>query len=108
MCRDPVTWREQLQEPGRRVTVVTNLRAIPRGTTTVDVLFPGVPPLRDIRVSLASDGALRSGGTARGPRQTWTYRSNRTQPGWRLHNWPTPAPNITEGDFAATVDPILG
>ncbi|HLL62087.1 MAG TPA: hypothetical protein VK401_03505 [Propionibacteriaceae bacterium] len=107
LCLDPAVWREQLEEPGRRVTVVTNLGEIPRGTTAVDVLFPGVPPLRDIRVTAASDGAYRSGGTTRGPRQTWSYRANRAQPGWRLYNWPTPAPKITADDFAATVDRLL-
>jgi hypothetical protein len=106
LCLDPATWREQLQEPGRRVTVVTNLGEILRGTTTVDVRFPGVPPLPDIRVAPASDGAYRSAGTTRGPRQTWTYRANRAQPGWRLYNWPTPAPEIIEGDFTATVQPL--
>jgi hypothetical protein len=107
LCLDPATWREQLEEPGRRITVVTNLGEIPRGTTAADVVFPGLPPLENIRVNLASDGAFRSGGTVRGPRQTWSYRTNRAQPGWRLYNWPTPAPKITEGDFTATVDPIL-
>jgi hypothetical protein len=107
LCLEPSLWREQLEEPGRRITVVTNLGEIPRGTTTVDVVFPGLPPLRDIRVTPASDGAFRSGGTARGPRQTWTYRSNRAQPGWPLYNWPTPAPRVTAGDFTATVEAIL-
>ena len=107
LCLDPATWREQLEEPGRRVTVVTNLDEIPLGTTAVDVLFPGLPPLRDIRVTPASDGAYRSSGTARGPRQTWSYRTNRAQPGWPLYNWPTPAPKITERAFTATVEPLL-
>jgi len=107
LCLDPVVWREQLEEPGRRVTVVTNLGEISRGTTVVDVVFPGVPPLRDLRVTTASDGAYRSGGTARGPRQTWTYRTTHAQPGWRLYNWPTPPPKITAADFTATVDLIL-
>ena len=107
LCLDPATWREQLEEPGRRITVVTNLAEIPRGSTSVDVLFPGVPPLRRVRVTTASDGAYRAAGSARGPQQTWTYRTNRSQPGWPLYAWPTPAPKITEGDFAATVYPIL-
>lgn len=107
LCADPTTWREYLEEPGRRVTVVTNFGDIPRGTTTVDVRFPDLPPLLDISVTPASDGAFRAAGAARGPRQTWTYRTNRPQPGWRLHAWPTPAPQITEGDFTGRVDDIL-
>jgi hypothetical protein len=107
LCLDPVLWREQLEEPGRRVTVVTNLGEIPRGTTAVDVVFPGLPPVPDIRVTPASDGAFRSGGTTRGPRQTWEYRPNRAQPGWPLYDWPTPAPTITAGGFAGTVEEVL-
>ena len=107
LCLDPVTWREQLEEPGRRITVVTNLAEIPRGTTTVDVLFPRVPPLRGVPVTAASDGAYRSAGTVRAPQRTWHHRTNRSQPGWPLYAWPTPAPQITEGDFTTTVYPIL-
>jgi hypothetical protein len=107
LCTDPSAWKEYLEEPGRRITVVTNFGDIPRGTTTLDVLFPGVPALRDLGVTTASDGAFRAGGTARGPKQSWTYRTNRPQPGWRLYAWPTPAPVITEGDFTGRVDPIL-
>jgi hypothetical protein len=108
LCTDPAGWKEYLEEPGRRITVVTNFGDIPRGTTTVDVIFPDVPPLRDLGVATASDGAFRAGGIARAPRQSWTYRTNRPQPGWRLYAWPTPAPLITKGDFAGRVDPILG
>ncbi len=107
LCLDPASWREQLNEPGRRVTVVTNLGEIPRGTTTVDVLFPKVPALRGLRVAPASDGAFRSAGTERGPRRAWTYRTNRPQPGWGLYAWPTPVPEIPKGAFTATVVPIL-
>ena len=107
LCLDPAAWREHLEEPGRRVTVVTNFGEIPRGTTTVDVLFPKVSPLSGIRVNPASDGAFRSAGTARAPTRSWTYRTNRPQPGWGLYAWPTPAPKITKGAFTATADPIL-
>ena len=107
LCLDPAAWREHLTEPGRRVTVVTNFGEIRRGATTVDVLFPNVPPLVGIRVTPASDGAYRSGGTTRGPQRNWTYRKNRAQPDWGLYAWPTPAPQITKGAFTAIVDPIL-
>jgi hypothetical protein len=107
LCTDPAGWKEYLEEPGRWITVVTNFGDIPRGTTTVDVLFPGVPALRDLGVTTASDGAFRAGGIARGPKQSWTYRTTRPQPGWRLYAWPTPAPVINKGDFAGRVEPIL-
>jgi hypothetical protein len=107
LCSDPATWRQYLTEPGRRVTVVTNLGEIPRGTTRVDVLFPGVAPLRGIAVTPASDGAFRAAGSVPGPRRTWSYRPDRVQPGWRLYSWPTPVPKIPKGAFVATVEVIL-
>jgi hypothetical protein len=107
LCLDPAAWRKHLEEPGRRVTVVTVLGEIPLGTTTVDVLFPKVPPLHGIRVTPASDGAYRSAGTVRAPQRSWSYRTNRPLPGWGLYAWPTPPPEITKGDFSVTVDPIL-
>lgn len=107
LCSDPARWREHLQQPGARVTVVTNFGEVRRGTTTVDLLFPGVPPLAGVPLTPASDGAFRSAGTKPGPRGTWTFRPDRAQPGWRLSAWPTPVPEITKDDFVATVDPIL-
>ena len=88
--------------------MVTNLGEIPRGTTTVDVLFPDLPPLRDIRVTAASDGAFRAAGAVRGPEQVWTYRTNWPQPGWPLDAWPTPVPTIAPSDFTGRVDRIRG
>jgi hypothetical protein len=107
LCTDPATWRDRLAASGRRISVVTNFGPIPRGVTTVDVLFPGIPPLRGIGITPASDGAFRSAGAARAPRRTWTYRTKRPQPSWPLQAWPTPAPAITKGAFTGRVDPIL-
>jgi hypothetical protein len=107
LCTDPATWREYLTEPGRRITVVTNFGEIPRGTTSVDVVFPGVAELRGIGVTPASDGAFRAAGAVRTPRRSWTYRSSRPQPAWGLYAWPTPPPVVTKGGFTGRVDPIL-
>jgi hypothetical protein len=107
LCSDPSGWRDHLRAPGRRVTVVTTLSEIPRGLTTVDALFPGLPPLTGIRVRPASDASFRSAGTVRTPRQTWTARPNRPRRGWSLSSWPTPVPVIPAGRVIATVDRIL-
>lgn len=107
LCSDPAKWRDELTAAGRRVTVVTNYGELPRGSTRVDLRFPRVPPLDDVLVTPASDGAFRAAGTNKGPRGTWSFRTNRPQPGWPLTGWPTPTPVITEGDFTPTVERIV-
>lgn len=107
LCSDPTRWRDQLTEPGRRVTVVTTLGEIPRGATTVDVEFGEVSPLRGIPVRPASDATLRAAGTVRTSLRTWSFRPDRPRAGWPLSSWPTPVPVITRGRFTATVDRIL-
>lgn len=107
LCSDPARWRGHLTEAGRRVTVVTTLDEVPRGATTVDVLFPDLPPLTDIPVLPASDAALRAAGTVPTPARTWSLRRDRPRRGWPLWSWPTPVPVIPKGRFTATVDRIL-
>ena len=107
LCSDPTRWREHLTEPGRRVRVVTTLGDVPRGTTTVDVEFGTVSPLRGIPVRPISDATFRTAGTVPGPEQTWSFRPGRPRAGWPISSWPTPVPVITQGAFTATVDRIL-
>ena len=98
----------QLQNAGDQVTVVTNFPALPRGTTSVDVLFPGVDPLLAIRVTPAPEGAFRAGTPVPADTSTWTYLGNRPQPGWSLSRWPTPVPADIDPDrFRSTVDRLI-
>ena len=54
--------RPGLQNLGDEVTVVTNFPALPRGTTSVDVVFPEVGPVIGVTVSASPEGAYRAGG----------------------------------------------
>ena len=72
--------------------MVTNFPALPRGTTSVDVLFPGIDPLVAIQVSPRLTGPSGPAARYRRDTATWSYRRNRPQPGWSLSRWPTPVP----------------
>jgi hypothetical protein len=98
----------RLQNAGDQVTVVTNYPALPRGTTSVDVLFPGVDPLVGIAASPAPEGAFRAGSPVPADTTTWSYRRSRPQPGWSLSRWPTPVPAAIDSDrFRSTVDRLI-
>jgi hypothetical protein len=99
----------RLQNLGAEVTVVTNFPALPRGTTSVDVLFPEIDPLVAIKVSPSPDGAFRAGSPEPANNTaTWAYRRSRPQPGWSLSRWPTPVPAVIDSDqFRSTVDRLI-
>ncbi len=98
----------RLRNRGDHVTMVTNFPALPRGTTSVDVLFPGVEPLVGIPVAAAPDGAFRVGGTVPADTTTWSYVWNRPLAGWSLARWPTPVPARIDRDrFRTTVDRLI-
>ena len=97
----------RLQNLGDEVTVVTNFPAPPRGTTSVDVIFPDVGPVIGIKVSSAPEGTFRAGGDVTASTATWTYRRGRPQPGWPLSRWPTPVPVVEPDQFRSTVDRLI-
>ena len=75
---------DRLKGRGDEATVVTNFPALPRGTTSVDVLFPGVDPLVAIKVSPSPDGAFRAGTPMPANTTNWSYRRDRAQQGLSL------------------------
>ena len=96
-----------LQNLGDEVTVVTNFPALPRGTTSVDVVFPEVGPVIGVKVSASPEGAYRAGGDVTAETETWTYRPGRPQAGWSLSRWPTPVPVVDADQFRSTVDRLI-
>ena len=86
---------------------MTNFPALPRGTTSVDVLFPGVDPLVAINVRASPEGAFRAGSPVPADTSTWSYRQNQP-PGWPLSRWPTPVPaDIDSDQFNSIVDRLI-
>ena len=105
LCPTLRNFADRLQNAGDLVRVVTNFPPLPRGTTNVDVLFPGVDPLIKIGVTPAPEGAYRAGSEVPSDTSTWSYLWSRPQPGWSLSRWPTPVPaRIDPDQFRSRVD----
>jgi hypothetical protein len=105
LCPTLGTFADRLQNAGDQVRVVTNFPALPRGTTNVDVLFPGVDPLFGLGVTPAPEGAFRAGSQVPADTSTWSYLWNRPLAGWSLLRWPTPVPARIDPDrFRSRVD----
>ena len=99
----------RLKRPIERVRLVTNFPALPRPTSTVDVLFPGLDELVAVRVASASDAAFRTANAVPADTATWSsYHRSRPQRGWPLSRWPTPVPAAIEADrFRGSVDRLI-
>jgi hypothetical protein len=105
LCPTLRNFADRLQNAGDHVTVVTNFPALPRGTTSVDVMFPAVNPLARIGVTPAPEGAYRAGSPVPADTSTWSYLWNRPLAGWSLARWPTPVPARIDTDrFTSRVD----
>jgi hypothetical protein len=108
LCTDLRAWPSAVQKPYQLVNVVTNLPPIPRRTSVVDLVFPGVGTVRGVPVATAPDATFRSAGPAVHAPELWTFGEASPQSGWPAFNWPTPVPDSRElGDFRATVDEIV-
>jgi hypothetical protein len=97
----------RLQNAGDEVTLVTNFPALPLGTTSVDVLFPGFDPPVKVGVTAAPEGIFRAGSAVPADTGTWSYLWNRPQAGWSLSRWPTPVPVIDLPRFRSAVDRLI-
>jgi len=108
LCTDLRAWPSAVQQPSQLLNVVTNLPPIPRRTSVVDLVFPGVGTMRDVPVATAPDATFRSAGPAVHQPERWTFREASPQSGWPALDWPTAVPDSRElGDFRATVDEIV-
>jgi hypothetical protein len=96
LCSDLRVWAAALRSAGHKASLVTNLPALPRGTHTVTITLPGLPPLSGIPVSEASDSTLRSAGPVRTPVRTWTRGTDRALGAWPDTAWPTPVPTRSD------------
>jgi hypothetical protein len=109
LCTDLRIGAAALRNIGQQMSVVTNLRPLPAGTSKVDIVLPGLTTLTDIPVTAAPDATFRSAGPAVRDPRFWTYRTDQLHPGWAPRDWPTPVPRAYQlREFRATVDAIVG
>lgn len=80
-----------LAEADRRVSAVTVLPPLPRGTVAVDVTFPGAGTVTGVRTTAPSDGAFRTAGPVPTTVRTWS-EGFAPALGWAAADWPTPVP----------------
>lgn len=108
LCSDLRVWASSLQHAEQQASVVTNFPALPIGTQRVDVVLPGLKPLREVEVTAAPDAAIASGAATPRRSGTWTYSADNPPSGWTVDQWPTPLPDPTQlTGFSATIDPLV-
>lgn len=109
LCSDLRLWATVMRSPRQTVSVVTNLPALPNGTTSVSVLLPGLPTLTRIPVTQAPDGTASSAGPLERRSKAWTYTASDPPAGWSPDQWPTPLPRSSQlKGYVATVDDLVG
>ena len=97
-----------MRRADQRVRVVTNLPAINVGSSTVDIVLPGVATLADVGLTTAPDSTFRTAGRRPVRPSYWVVRPGEAHPGWDSATWPTPVPQPDQlKDFQATVDDIV-
>ena len=108
LCTDLRSGSAAMRLIGQQMHVITNLPPVPPGTSSVDIVFPGLTTFTDVAVTRAPNSAFRSAGPAVREAGFWTYRAEQPQPGWRPRDWPTPLPRTEQARaFQATVDAIV-
>jgi hypothetical protein len=108
LCTDLRSGAAALRQTGQQMRVITNLPPVPSGTTTVDIVFPGLTTFTDVTVTPATASTFRSAGPAVRGAASWTYRADQPHPGWRPGDWPTPLPRRDQlRPLQATVDAIV-
>jgi hypothetical protein len=107
LCTDLRISAAALRNVGAQLSVVTTLPPLPAGTSSVNVVLPGLTTLRNVGVTPASDATFHSAGPAVRTTQFWTFRADQPHPGWAPRDWPTPVPRQYQlRMYQATVDAI--
>jgi hypothetical protein len=106
-CTEIDVWASGLREQGVSVGLVTSYPAMPAGTRTVAVEFPGFGVFRRVPVVLVEDAAIRVGPAREVSTERWSYLG-RPASGWLSAEWPTPTPEEAQlADYAGAVKPLL-
>jgi hypothetical protein len=107
-CSEIGLWASGLGNDGVTVGLVTNYPALPEGTRTVDVEFPGFGTLRGVAVAEVGDGAANLGPPQRVETGQWTYSLENLPYGWPTSEWPTDTPDTSGlADYENAIEPLL-
>src|SRR3712207_953066 len=91
-CSEIGLWASGLRYRGVTAGLVTNYPALPRGTRTVDVEFPGFGTIRGVPVVPVEDAARIAGPAQQVETGRWTYSTDELPYGWPTSEWPTDTP----------------
>lgn len=106
-CTEIDLWASGLREQGVSVALVTSYPALPAGTRTVDVEFPGSGVFRRVPVVPVQDAAVLVGPAEPVVTGRWRYLQ-RPASGWSAAEWPTDTPDEAQlVDYAGAVEPLV-
>ncbi len=80
LCSDLRLWATAMRRADQRVQVVTNLPAISAGSSTVDIVLPGLATLADVGLTTAPDSTFRSAGRQPVRPSYWAVRPGEAAP----------------------------
>jgi hypothetical protein len=107
-CTEIGLWASGLREAGVSASLVTNYSAVPAGTRTIDVEFPGFGTLRGLPVTPAEDAAQAAGPAEPVKVGRWTYANDNPPYGWPTAEWPTDVPDTADlAEYEARVEPLV-
>ena len=90
------------------VGLVTNYPALPAGTRTVDVEFPGFGTFRAVPMAEVGGCGENVGPAAAAETGQWTYSTEDPPYGWPTSEWPTDTPDTSaSGGLRERVEPLL-
>jgi hypothetical protein len=107
-CSEIGLWASGLSHDGVTVGLVTNYPALPAGTRTVDVEFPGFGIIRGVAVAEVADGAANLGPPQPAKTGQWMYSLEDLPYGWPTSEWPTDTPDTSDlADYESAAEPLV-
>lgn len=107
LCTELGLWARDLRSGNGSATVVTLYPPLPAGTTSIDVILPGVSEVARLPVGPAADAALNLGGPVSASKGAWTFGDGDPPRIWATIDWPVPLPDPAQLDDYASRDETI-